>query len=188
MRIRLEEARRQPYPWSETVEVPADSLERDEVAALSPARWRGQLRWMDPGFLLRAELEYEQTLRCMRCLTEFDEPVAVVLELMVLQEDEPEEEELELQEEELGLLFVAGETLDTRPLLDEQLQLNVPMKPLCRPDCRGLCPVCGADRNGEGCDCKVDSVDPRWAGLAGLRERLAADEPVDDDDDEDDDR
>lgn len=59
MRIRLEEARRQPYSWSETVEVPADSLERDEVAALSPARWRGQLRWMDPGFLLRAELEYE---------------------------------------------------------------------------------------------------------------------------------
>jgi uncharacterized protein len=56
-------------------------------------------------------------------------------------------------------------------VLIEQLQLNIPMKPLCRPDCAGLCPTCGADLNQTRCAC-AKSVDPRWAGLAVLRDRL----------------
>ncbi len=65
-----------------------------------------------------------------------------------------------------------GETLETDPLLLEQLQLNVPMKPLCRPDCQGLCPTCGADRNEDACSCEERSADPRWAALAALKSRL----------------
>lgn len=175
MRIRLEEARRQPFEWNETVEVPAASLERDEVVTVGPVTCAGRLQFVDPGFLLRAEIGYEQTLLCDRCLGELVQAVATELDLLVLPGGEPEadpEGEIELQEEDLGVLFVDGETLDTYPLLVEQVQLNVPMKPLCRPDCQGLCPVCGADRNGAGCDCKDESVDPRWAGLADLKDRL----------------
>jgi uncharacterized protein len=48
------------------------------------------------------------------------------------------------------------------------LLLSVPMQALCQPDCKGLCPTCGADWNEGPCDCPSEEVDPRWAGLADL--------------------
>ncbi len=56
----------------------------------------------------------------------------------------------------------------------EQLELNIPMKPLCRPDCKGLCPTCGADRNETACSCEEPTADSRWAALAALKSRLEA--------------
>jgi uncharacterized protein len=72
----------------------------------------------------------------------------------------------------MGVLHVAGEVLETEPILLEQLQLNIPMKPLCRPDCAGLCPVCGADLNLGACACPERAGDPRLAALAALRDRM----------------
>ena len=80
--------------------------------------------------------------------------------------------ERELKEDELGVLTVEGEVLDTDPILIEQLQLNVPMKPLCQPDCRGICPHRGADLNAGDCACREETVEPRWAGPAALKSRL----------------
>ena len=172
MRIRLDDVRREPFSWAETVEIPAASLEREELLALSPIAWRGRIAWADPSYHLRARARYEQTLRCDRCLREYTAPAESELELAVLDEPEAGEGERELSAEDLGVVYAEGGVLDTRPLLVEQLQLNVPMRPLCREDCRGLCPVCGANRNLERCECKDESVDPRWAALAALRDRL----------------
>ena len=72
----------------------------------------------------------------------------------------------------MGVLHVAAEVVETEPILLEQLQLNIPMKPLCRPDCAGLCPLCGADLNLGACDCSEPVGDPRWAALAALRDRM----------------
>jgi uncharacterized protein len=66
---------------------------------------------------------------------------------------------------------LGGETLDLRPLVRDALLLELPLAPLCREDCAGLCPVCGADRNVEPCDCGAGAVDPRWAVLDVLRDR-----------------
>ena len=175
MRIRLDDVRREPFSWAETVEVPAASLEREELAALSPVAWRGRIAWADPAFHLRARARYEQTLRCDRCLREYSEPAESELELMVPDEEEPGDGERELSAEDLGVVHAVGGVLDTRPLLVEQLQLNVPMRPLCREDCRGLCPACGVNRNLEACECRDETVDPRWAALAELRGRLPED-------------
>jgi uncharacterized protein len=80
--------------------------------------------------------------------------------------------ETELSESDLGVLEVQGDSFDSRPLVLEQVALGVPMKPLCREDCRGLCPVCGVDRNESSCDCAAQTTDPRWAGLAALKGSL----------------
>ena len=53
------------------------------------------------------------------------------------------------------------------------MQLDVPMRPLCREECAGLCPTCGATSNEGDCGCGAETEDPRWAGLAALRDRLA---------------
>ena len=72
----------------------------------------------------------------------------------------------------MGVVVLDEEVLETKPILIEQLQLNIPMKPLCRPDCAGLCPTCGADLNLGPCGCPTGGSDPRWAGLQLLKDRL----------------
>ena len=172
MRIRLDRIQDEPFRWEESRRIEALELERSELTALSEIGWRGEVRRTSPGFFLRADLQYEQTLACSRCLKPLRQEVEGRLELLVLTEpQEVESEELELNEEDLGVLVIEDETLDTDPLLIEQLQLNVPMRSLCREDCRGLCPACGQDLNEAACNC-AEPTDPRWDALAEMRERF----------------
>ena len=64
---------------------------------------------------------------------------------------------------------LAGDQLDLRPMVRELLLLEVPDTPLCREDCAGLCPQCGADRNTVECGCAVAVTDPRWDALSALK-------------------
>ena len=173
MRIRLDQVRHEPFHFEETVSIPAASLERPELTALSPVAWRGQIHFADPGYLFKARYQYEQSLTCNRCLRPIVEPVAGNLDLTIfVAAPRPLGGEQELDENDLGVVTLQDENLETEPLLVEQLQLNIPMKPLCRPDCAGLCPTCGADLNLGPCECPSERSDPRWAGLQLLKDRL----------------
>ncbi len=66
-------------------------------------------------------------------------------------------------------LPVEGSTLDVTEVARQHLLLALPMVPLCRATCRGLCPVCGADRNEVVCGCAAEEIDPRLAPLQGFR-------------------
>ena len=176
MQIWLDQVRDEPFNWDETQSVSPEILDRPELLDLGPVSWRGQVVYADPGYFLRARLSYEQTLSCIRCLKPIVEHAQSDVELMVLVEPPgkrgEERGEHELKEGDMSVLYLDGEILETRPILLEQLQLNIPMKPLCREDCQGLCPVCGADRNAGACSCEESTADPRWAALAALKGRL----------------
>jgi uncharacterized protein len=177
MQIWLDQVREEPFNWDETRSIPSESLDRPELLALGPVSWRGQVVYADPGYYLRARLSYEQTLSCNRCLKPIVDSAGADVELLILVERGPKAGdtaggEHELQEDDLGVLYVDGAVLQTDPILVEQLQLNIPMKPLCRPDCKGLCPVCGTDRNRASCACEERTTDPRWEALAALKDRL----------------
>jgi uncharacterized protein len=60
---------------------------------------------------------------------------------------------------------LTGDVIDIEPMIREAVMLELPVAPLCRDDCKGLCPECGVNHNEATCDCKVDVTDPRWAGL-----------------------
>ncbi|CAN5570558.1 YceD family protein [soil metagenome] len=70
---------------------------------------------------------------------------------------------------------MVGDQLDLRSVVRELVLLDAPLTPLCRPDCAGLCPTCGVDRNTTTCECEPPPVDPRWAALDVLKE--SADKP-----------
>lgn len=173
MKVRLHEIGDEPYVWDAEESVPVRIFERDELLELSPVSWSGQIRRLDQGYLLRARVSYDQTLACQRCLGSVTEPVDEEVELLLLRHERgADEEERELGEKDLGVVVVDEDEVDLQPILVEQIQLNVPMRPLCREECAGLCPTCGADLNQGRCDCVNETVDPRWAGLAVLRDRL----------------
>lgn len=182
MRVLLDPSWEKPFLWHERLAVQAAALEREEVQALGPVDCAGRISFVNPGFLLEAEIAYQQTLVCDRCLDPHTQTVTSRLELVLVPPSETSEpSELALEEGDLDLVRLPGDEVDTEPLLLEQLQLNVPMKPLCRSDCPGLCPGCGR-RLAEGrCGCAATTGDSRWAALAGLRDRLArAGEPRED--------
>jgi uncharacterized protein len=77
--------------------------------------------------------------------------------------------EQEIGDDDIGVSFYQDDEIDLGELLREQFYLALPMKPLCREDCQGLCPVCGTNRNTAPCDCKTDWVDPRMEALRNLR-------------------
>lgn len=116
------------------------------------------------------------TVACSRCVgpahITLEEPVHVTFlpaHAMPAQLDEDSADEgVELAENDLDVYPYDGESVDLEPLVREQFVLAVPFAPLCREDCLGLCPQCGADRNNAPCACEKPP-DPRFAALQGLK-------------------
>ena len=67
---------------------------------------------------------------------------------------------------------VVNDQIDLSVMVRETVLLDLPDGPVCRPDCAGLCPVCGIDRNAATCACATPAIDSRWAALDALREQL----------------
>ena len=112
------------------------------------------------GYALRLALEATLTGPCMRCLS----PAAPVFTVEALEVSQPGEGD------ELESPYVADGLLDLRSWARDALALTVPAQLLCRPECAGLCPTCGADLNEAGPDhAHESSPDPRWAKLSELR-------------------
>ncbi len=168
MKIRLDRVVDEPFTWQETLKLSGGELDHPEVLDFGEIACRGVVRPIVSDFLLEASLSYTQILRCMRCLEGFETPAASDVGLLVQLREPQEEEEVELGEEDLEILFLQEPQLDTRPILVEQVHLEVPMKPLCRKDCAGLCAACGKNLNRGRCDCQPVS-DPRWSALASLK-------------------
>lgn len=108
---------------------------------------------------------------CRRCLGELVRPMELeLLAVMVPGEDGAGKSgEEEPRDESLHLYDPGARELDLGDIIREELVLAVPAWPVCRPDCRGLCPRCGTDLNESVCTCARDESDPRWAALRALR-------------------
>ncbi len=116
------------------------------------------LEWVTDGVLASGDTRARWVGDCRRCLG----PVGgeLRIEFRELFEAEPRE----------GESFpLRNDHLDLAPLAREVLLLDLPLAPLCAPDCRGLCPSCGADLNRGDCQCVTELGDPRWAALDVLR-------------------
>lgn len=124
---------------------------------------------------LVGRLTTELELPCSRCLEPFRVPVDVPIDLLFLPartEVAPgPDDDRQLSDEDASVSFYEDETIDLAQVMREQFYLALPMKPLCRDDCRGLCPVCGINRNTATCTCQAEWVDPRMDALRRYREK-----------------
>ena len=109
-------------------------------------------------------------LQCSRCLAEYEMELAPSIEAPFFPHSAESTEGDEVDDGEVN--YHDGEKLDLFPLLHDHLLLAVPLKPLCKEDCKGLCPKCGADLNAGPCGCKPNEPDARFAALRKLKEGL----------------
>ena len=153
-------------------EVALEGADEPELLALR-VRGRG-LRERPGEVALDGAFEARLRLRCVRCLEPFDTALAAEFALILVPEAagavEAGEQELDERED---LLFYGREgRVELAEVAREQIYLNLPQKPLCRPDCRGLCPTCGANRNRLECACRSEGLDGRLAPLLEFKKRL----------------
>ncbi|MGD8243283.1 MAG: DUF177 domain-containing protein [Desulfobacterales bacterium] len=163
----------------------ADSLEAEELPQLSALTREGACRLASPvevklhitpvAGMVRVEgkLRTEAGLTCSRCLADFTAALTSHFHVNYTRElpggEDALHEARELNAEEMGLVPFEGEEIDFRDMLQEQIILAIPMQPLCRADCQGLCSHCGTDLNRETCSCRAETVDPRLAALKKLK-------------------
>jgi uncharacterized protein len=122
---------------------------------------------------LDGELSTSLELACARCLDPVTEKVARKFDLLYRpQGTDAGKDELSVTTAEAEVSYYQGEGLLLEDVIREQLLLAVPLKAICREDCKGLCPQCGKNLNQEPCSCSAALQDPRWSALKDLRSKL----------------
>ena len=163
-------------------EIPEDGLQIDGASAIE--RPFADPAWALDDLSLRVEKDGDAVFVsgrlkarvpqvCGRCLEPFQVTVTPQVEARFVPDSSGPGEERELGVRDLDTDVYRAGQLDLRELVVTETTLGLPMKPLCREDCRGLCPVCGGNRNLVPCACETTSTDPRWAALKTLAGRLA---------------
>jgi uncharacterized protein len=121
-------------------------------------------------FRLVGRVQTTLELPCSRCLEPFTSSVDAAFDLRYQPHaTNTGEGEIEVEEDDLTTAFYEHNAIDLGHLMREQMYLALPMKPLCRDACRGLCPTCGANLNLGTCGCRTDWEDPRLAVLKRLK-------------------
>jgi uncharacterized protein len=161
------------------LELPDLALYGDERIVVRAASTAGTAVPGSLGTALRARLKTRLELGCVRCLERFEIELDVSFELILVigsREPDPETGSDDAAPDDAPdpatFFAVPGGIVDLAAVAREQIYLNVPLKPVCRPDCRGLCPTCGQNRNRLECACRDEAGDPRLAPLLEFRKRL----------------
>jgi uncharacterized protein len=166
-----------PQSYSRTIQVSPSELQRDEVVSISPVALKAHVqRGSQAGeYIIEGSAAFTADLTCSRCLEPYPFASSSIFHLRFHpRSDVPqgEDEEVEIAPDELDVEFYSDRMVPLRDLALEQIQLSIPMKPLCGDACLGLCPNCGVNRNRESCACEESIVDSRWGALREIRQTI----------------
>ena len=160
LRVNVGYLLKQPPGYSREMEVDSGRLRIADDLGLEFLRGTIRFTRTHEGLLAQGRLRTEVACECVRCLTDFALPLtASIQDLFYYPPDRAVDSDLVIPEDG---------NLDLGPLLREDIFLRTPMHAVCRPDCAGLCPVCGQNLNEGRCSCSEETGDPRWAALNSL--------------------
>jgi uncharacterized protein len=166
-----------PQPFSRSFDFDAAEFARIELSSVGPIAIEGTASKGNlPGeYLADGTAKFTADLNCSRCAEPY--PFASSSEFHLRFRPRPQvttdNNEIEVTPDELDIEFYAERQMSLRHLASEQIQLSIPMKPLCDDKCLGLCAQCGANRNRESCACATSIGDQRWGALHDIREQIA---------------
>jgi uncharacterized protein len=171
MIVRPQDLELGPRKWAGSVAAP-DRHPGDGIELRGPIAFGLEASAEDGRIEVNGWLHAIPRVTCARCIEAT--PFIVRREYRLFFEPDPGDavaDETELDDIDLDTDYYPSDGLDLRPILAEQVLLDLPMKPLCDEDCLGLCAQCGKNLNEEKCDCEVP-VDPRLSALGALRDQL----------------
>lgn len=123
--------------------------------------------------LVRGEISGNVVVECARCAEPFTAPVQATIDEEYLPADSPEAAEEEASPwSDLNVYRDDEREIDLTEVLRQNVIAALPIQALCREDCRGLCPMCGENRNRASCACQTTEIDPRLQPLRDLQQRL----------------
>ncbi len=147
----------------------------DNVRQSGPFDWTATAERAGGEIRINGSLKTNVEMTCSRCLEPARHDISKAFDLFFRQRDEmifDEDREVELTEKDTQTAFFTGSQLAIGEILHEQVLLALPMKALCRVDCKGLCPVCGINLNSGNCDCPAEKFSPHMDTLLELKKRL----------------
>jgi len=181
MFIDIHELEEHPVDFSEelapgVMDLGADFVQKTPLKTTGRAELVPELHGKHERLLdIRVHGDFSTSLEvpCARCLEPVVTDVSNHYDLLYRPEgSDSGKEELSVTAAEAEISYYPGSGLELADVLQEQVLLAVPLKIVCKPDCKGLCPSCGRNRNLETCDCAEKNEDPRWSGLQDIRKQL----------------
>ena len=160
------------FPAEAEIEVEADNFdyESDNFALKDLVKVRLSIQQIGEEFYCQGQMTVPVEEECSRCLTLFDAELTNDVSLIIKLDESRSNLTADNDDNNVIYLKPGEHAVDLRETVREAIILAIPIKPLCDPDCRGLCTQCGANLNEEICGCKTDEHDDRWEGLKGLLE------------------
>jgi uncharacterized protein len=161
---------RTPHERFEQTYAPGQLESSDDFRIVEPVSLAFDITKDSLQFRLVGTVRTTLEMPCSRCLEPFIMPVEQAFDLRYQPHAKNTGEgEREIEEDDLTTAFYENDEIDLGQLMREQFYLALPMKPLCRDDCQGLCVVCGTNLNKGTCTCKREWDDPRLAALKKLK-------------------
>jgi uncharacterized protein len=152
------------------VELRAEAPPGTGAAAADLVEGRLELANVDTGISVRGHLNVPLELECSRCLGVFEQVLEIeVNEDCALRQIDAPESYVEGADDPCQIPLLNDDELDLTELVRQLIAMHLPIRPLCRESCPGLCPRCGKDRNAGPCQCEDEPPDPRWSALQNLK-------------------
>jgi uncharacterized protein len=170
MKINIFELKKNP---ASKIDVDEDAdLNLEELTFVGPAHLHARLSNASSRILLRGKLSGKVELICSRCAEPFIEPVDAPLDEEFLASTSPEVPKVADPWSDLNVYDDDVNDLELDEVLRQNVLATLPIQPLCQEDCKGLCPICGGNKNQRDCDCRETSIDPRLQPLAQLQAKF----------------
>ena len=145
--------------------MPEISFMGEEFDFSAPLKVEGTITNNSKSLELSAAVTGSASVHCARCGKPFEAEISFPIKETLMREGEevPEDEDI---------IVYSGKEIELDDVIVKNFLMNVSVKYLCREDCKGICPVCGADLNEVTCDCGKDDIDPRWEKLAEIMKNM----------------
>jgi uncharacterized protein len=141
-------------------------LSSEEASFVKPVEVELTLKRCGDSYFCSGIAKTEANIECSRCLESYSHPLRAKLDFLV--KVEKDRIQIEYQDQAEPLVFPGNQFFSINNLVKEAILINLPLKPLCSDDCKGLCPMCGVNLNLSSCKCKREKLDPRWEKLKDL--------------------
>ncbi|NLX61278.1 MAG: DUF177 domain-containing protein [Tissierellia bacterium] len=135
-----------------------------KIKFVEPIQYDGEIYKVDGDYFIHLNIAYKYKENCGRCLESFIKEGRIILSGKL-----EEKNDKNMEEGEGEVIYYSEDELDLQEEILTTIVLALPMKPLCKEACKGICPQCGTNLNIEECNCVIEDIDPRLAVLKDLR-------------------